>query len=465
MANYSTHDIQETYIAFFGRPAEPNGLDYWLSVDDILGIQQMHAFFANQIEYRSYYADYINSTTGAITDAEGILNAVYQNLFNRNAEPGGKNFWIPLLTSGAVTIDNLVTEVLNGAQNIDLIEITSKLHASEAFTNAIKSIDYSGYAGTEASGEAHHWLQGIIDSTTLNSALQPAALQAIINQVIHNGSDQSTGTITTPDPSTGTIHSSVHSTVSISTPEIVTDIYNILVDHQGNLTFDLMKINDIAINYSNGTGDIVLFNNDGSTNTLNLSGIQNAFQLSNVNGIEFGYAHGNAWALVTNQTQGNASVTEFNLSKIAESIDSIVTLVLSSNSSSLLGLHSSAPVHHPEATSSVSVDAQKLLNTLESTFISNNQLLVDIAALQDIKMGYTDGLAWVELINSNGSTTKYNIPNMGNIFDLHNVDHLNFSYTNGTADALITNTDGTEVEVAVTGIITGIEHAISLVLQ
>jgi len=186
MANYTTSDIQLTYIAYFGRPAEPEGLAFWESVSDSTTLEEMHAFFADQKEYRDYYADYIDAS-GNITDAEGMLDAVYNNLFNRDAEQGGKDFWIPLLVDGTVTIDDVVTEVLAGAQNEDLVAKLAKLQAAEAFTETVVDLGLT-YAGQEDADAAHDWLAEIYDGDTLNAALDPAVFENDVRDAVEGGS-------------------------------------------------------------------------------------------------------------------------------------------------------------------------------------------------------------------------------------------------------------------------------------
>lgn len=54
MSLYTVSDIQKAYIAFFGRPGEPEGIDYWISVSAMVSIETMHGCFAEQKEYRDY---------------------------------------------------------------------------------------------------------------------------------------------------------------------------------------------------------------------------------------------------------------------------------------------------------------------------------------------------------------------------------------------------------------------------
>jgi len=183
MANYTAADVQKAYIAFFGRPAEPAGLDFWVSVSSAITLEAMHANFAGQQEYRDYYAPFINAS-GVITNPVGMLNEVYQNLFDRDIEQTGIDFWAPYLVSGVVTIANVVTEVLKGAQGDDLVDVQNKLAASVAFTADARAYDYTGYNGAEAAADAHAWLAGVVDAASLAAHVaQPALHNAVVETI------------------------------------------------------------------------------------------------------------------------------------------------------------------------------------------------------------------------------------------------------------------------------------------
>lgn len=184
MSNYTTADIQIAYVAFFGRAGEPSGVDFWASVSNDVTMEQMYADFANQPEYRAYYADFIDASTGEITDAVGMLNEVYNNLFHRDIEAGGVSFWAPLLTNGTVTIDDVVLEVYAGAQNEDKVAVEAKLAAAQAFEAEARATDYMGYTGAEAAEDAHNWLSGIYNETTKDAAIEPTALHDAVVECI-----------------------------------------------------------------------------------------------------------------------------------------------------------------------------------------------------------------------------------------------------------------------------------------
>lgn len=174
-----TDQLQKAYIAYFGRPADPTGLAAW---DQYLathpnGIGTVYAAFAASAEYK---ADYPASLTNY-----DRINAIYNNLFHRNAEGGVNNVWFVALNAGQFTIDNIVIKILEGASGSDLVAVNSKVAASNAFTAALdQPNEISGYSGSAAAAHAKAWLSGVYDAPTQASATQTAALNAAVLAVI-----------------------------------------------------------------------------------------------------------------------------------------------------------------------------------------------------------------------------------------------------------------------------------------
>ncbi|GHU28887.1 hypothetical protein AGMMS50256_12320 [Betaproteobacteria bacterium] len=124
--------IQKTYIAFFNRPADATGLAWWSSYpgsdEDLL-----NAFSTTP----EYLAEYAGKTPAQVVDA------IYQNLFGRSAEPEGRDFWAGHLAAGRLSIGNIAITILNSANNgpvvKDLDVINNKTEAAIDFTNYLTS--------------------------------------------------------------------------------------------------------------------------------------------------------------------------------------------------------------------------------------------------------------------------------------------------------------------------------------
>jgi uncharacterized delta-60 repeat protein len=181
--------LERAYIAYFGRPAEPNGFNWWLSAISSLGgidavMTEVYQDFSSSDEYLNQYASDLDPVTHAVTNAQHLLNAIYQNLFHRDIEQGGLEFWGDLLIHEEVTINSVVLEVLNGARNLDFDAVNCKIDAALALTNKIEEINPSGYDGVAATHVAHDWLSDIYDASTLESALVDQYLTSVSQHII-----------------------------------------------------------------------------------------------------------------------------------------------------------------------------------------------------------------------------------------------------------------------------------------
>jgi hypothetical protein len=174
-----TASIQALYVAYFNRPADPSGLAFWEPIvaaakGNTAGVS---AEFAKQPEYKVAYA-------GLSDDA--IINQVYLNLFGRTVDLGGLNFWSPKLTAHLVTIDQIVTEVAKGAQGLDKTTYVNRTTASIAYTEALNN-DAAlrlAYSNAAAIASAKAFLNGITTDASLVAAIEPAALNANLQQMV-----------------------------------------------------------------------------------------------------------------------------------------------------------------------------------------------------------------------------------------------------------------------------------------
>ncbi|MCL2021558.1 MAG: DUF4214 domain-containing protein [Betaproteobacteria bacterium] len=146
--------IQQAYIAFFNRPADADGFNFWLnhtgSDQDLLDL------FAQSEEYQRDY--------GGLTNRQ-IISKVYHNLFGRPPETEGWDYWETQMNAGWVTIGNAAYAILGGAQDTDLTTINNKTTAAQAFTNAldttIKINAYTKASNYGLSYLAKEWLAAV----------------------------------------------------------------------------------------------------------------------------------------------------------------------------------------------------------------------------------------------------------------------------------------------------------------
>jgi hypothetical protein len=184
MAIVATHvaAVQELYVAYFGRPADVAGLDYWTNVVEAQGgsTTAVSASFATQPEYIVAFFGKTNAQ---------VVDQIYLNMFGRGTSTtDGRAYWVDLLNKGTVGISTIVAEVANGAQGSDGVAVENKIEAATAFTNALDTeAEQAGYNGPDALAAAKSWIASITTDATLTAAIAPNALNAQVAAVVKAG--------------------------------------------------------------------------------------------------------------------------------------------------------------------------------------------------------------------------------------------------------------------------------------
>lgn len=178
--------LQRIYLAFFGRPVDPLGMEFWAKVfsdssmpielDGIIAgyssnarVKDLVDMFANSPESQGLY-------TG---NNAAFINAVYLNVFNRNAELDGLSFWTGFLDRGQITRAQAAMWILSGAQNDDATVVKKKVQAATYFTGALDTAaETLSYAG-DSTNQAVRDLFATIAAPTDMTAFQ-AEIDALI---------------------------------------------------------------------------------------------------------------------------------------------------------------------------------------------------------------------------------------------------------------------------------------------
>lgn len=184
MATDVKTEVEQLYVAYFSRPADVGGLNYWMNIlsTDPTGYQKISASFAASKEYHDTYAGMDNSS---------VVNAVYQHLFGRPAESSGLNYWATLLNQNKITIDNVVTQIAAGAQGTDLFAYNAKVAVASSFTDHMDtSAEQAAYTTTAAAKIAIDYIAGVKDLQSAAAGMDPGNIDNAVAQIVgtHTGS-------------------------------------------------------------------------------------------------------------------------------------------------------------------------------------------------------------------------------------------------------------------------------------
>lgn len=150
--------VQQLYIAYFNRPAEPEGLRYWSSLDTPL--DGIAATFAASPEFTQRYAG---------MGHRDMVKAMYHNLFGRAGDEGGVTYWSGQLDSGAIKPHNVALALMRGAQGSDATTLANKVQLAQDWTAKMPALQ--PYVADRDMGPiSSMWLEQVTDTASLQSA-------------------------------------------------------------------------------------------------------------------------------------------------------------------------------------------------------------------------------------------------------------------------------------------------------
>ena len=190
--------VQQLYIAYFGRPADTVGLAYWAAQIDAANgsIAAVQAGFSASTESQALFGN--KSTIDKVT-------AIYQNAFNRAPEPAGLAYWVAQLDSGKVTQAQASWTIQQSAGAGDAAAVQNKLTAAQAFTAQIDTTaEIQGYQGTGAADAGRAFLQTVNSNNASATAAVAAAPSAVATAVAAGGTGSSFALTAGVDNLTGT---------------------------------------------------------------------------------------------------------------------------------------------------------------------------------------------------------------------------------------------------------------------
>jgi hypothetical protein len=173
--------VQQLYIAYFGRPADPIGLQYWATQIDAANgsIAAVQAGFSASTESQALFGN--KSTIDKVT-------AIYQNAFGRAPEPAGLAYWVAQLDSGKVTQAQASWTIQQSAGAGDAAAVQNKLTAAQAFTAQIDTTaEIQGYQGTGAADAGRAFLATVNQNNASATAAVAAAPSALATAVAAGG--------------------------------------------------------------------------------------------------------------------------------------------------------------------------------------------------------------------------------------------------------------------------------------
>ena len=194
MANATSTQLQELYVAYFGRAADPTGLDYW--TEKGISTAKFAADMYVQAEFKDAY--------GSLS-TESQVNQIYKNLFDREADVAGLTYWTQQINLGNLKLAEIANDLIWAAQNNagssdDKTALTNRTNAAVAYTAKVKeTVDgilayqaesTSPWVSGDNITEAVSYMSGI-DKTTASTT---AGIAASVAKIVATGVPTATTT-------------------------------------------------------------------------------------------------------------------------------------------------------------------------------------------------------------------------------------------------------------------------------
>ena len=148
--------IQEMYVAYYGRPGDSPGIEYWANQLQSAGgnLNNVLDAFGTSSEYRDRF--------GSLSNTD-LVDAIFQRLLARGADPDGLDFYTQSLNRGERSLASIAVDILNGVRGDDLDILRNKLELASFFTEraALAEFEYDESRITAAIA-----LLGAVDHST-----------------------------------------------------------------------------------------------------------------------------------------------------------------------------------------------------------------------------------------------------------------------------------------------------------
>lgn len=120
--------VQKAYVAYYGRPADPGGLEYWANRMDAEGgsLASIIGEFGNSVEFTRRY--------GRLTNTE-LVTKIYRQTLSRDPDAAGLAWYIGELEAGRKTLQSITLDIIGGA-NLppDSTTVSNKLRIADYYT-------------------------------------------------------------------------------------------------------------------------------------------------------------------------------------------------------------------------------------------------------------------------------------------------------------------------------------------
>ena len=173
MSKTNEDKVQEAFISYYGRPADPGGLTYWLGqLDEGVTFDVMLQSFGASEEAVTLFGNKTNEET---------VKTLFQQILGRTPDSGGLAFYVGKLEDGSMTGITIAQNVFDGATGNDAKMVSNKLAVAKAFNTSLDTHEKkSAYSGNEAVVSLRAMLASVDSSTDPTSFEVDTTIQNLV---------------------------------------------------------------------------------------------------------------------------------------------------------------------------------------------------------------------------------------------------------------------------------------------
>ncbi|HEX8957589.1 MAG TPA: DUF4214 domain-containing protein [Burkholderiaceae bacterium] len=205
--------VQQLYIAYFGRPADPNGLGNFENQLLLLGAPTDVGGLADAYKTNTAIASLIDSfglstesknLYGSTTTAQFVAS-IFGNVLGRQPATAGSTFWVNAIDSGATSRGDAALSIMAGAfantsnptqAQADVQLIDNRVSVAANFTGEVSSLNaVSSYTGSAAAQSARQMLAQVTSTTTASTQQIITVIQGLIGSALQAYAGNYCGTI------------------------------------------------------------------------------------------------------------------------------------------------------------------------------------------------------------------------------------------------------------------------------
>jgi hypothetical protein len=223
--------VLSAYVAFYGRPADPGGLAFWSGRLESEGgnLNSIIDAFATSAEYESRF--------GSLSNTQLVTN-LFQQLFGRDPDPEGLDFYVSSLNSGVRTLQSISLDILYGAQNEDTLIVNNRVDLAAYYIHALEDS-----AATDLSIEADALSSLIVSVNDTGDSATSACLE--VDSLVDERNTSDSGSWTSSGGLNETSADNPRYKLELSTTQTLvidlqseTDNYLFLLDADGNIVVE-----------------------------------------------------------------------------------------------------------------------------------------------------------------------------------------------------------------------------------